>query len=335
LTGAVRTIAPVLRSRVVIVNKSTVPIGATELVADTVRAALSPEGDTLSFSVVSNPEFLREGTAVQDSLQPERIVVGSDDEDAARSVAQLFSSTGSPVIVTDPVTAETIKYASNAFLAVKLSFVNALSQLCEAVGAQANDLMEGLGHDRRIGQGFLQPGPGWGGSCLPKDTHALLHIAESAGYDFALLRGAIEANDNQRQHVVAKVRRAARDHQTVCVLGLTFKAGTDDRRTSPAVSIAQELFDTGMVIHAFDPTLRDADADALDLRDFTLFSDPYAAATGAGVIVVLTEWDEFRGLDFAKIKELMDQPALVDARNHLDKKTLRKVGFSYEGIGSS
>ena len=215
-------------------------------------------------SVVSNPEFLREGTAVLDSLNPDRIVVGADDAPAAAKVGDLFSSTRAPLIVTDATTSETIKYASNAFLATKLSFVNALAGLCEEVGADARDVLLGLGYDKRIGFEFLRPGPGWGGSCLPKDTRALLHIAGEAGYDFSLLAGAIASNDEQLARVVAKVRGGLRWHRPaappIAVWGLTFKANTDDRRDSPSLQIAHRLADLGAIVQAFDPTV-DAETD--------------------------------------------------------------------------
>ena len=281
-------------------------------------------------TVVSNPEFLREGTAVSDSLHPDRIVVGADDKRAATEVGDLFAPTGAPLIVTDTVTAETIKYASNAFLATKLSFVNALAGLCESVGADARDLILGLGYDKRIGFEFLRPGPGWGGSCLPKDTAALVHIAESAGYDFALLRGAIASNEDQMNRVVAKVARrrptAGWTGAEVAVWGLTFKAGTDDRRSSPALEVAAPAGGAG----GQDPGLRpdgrrrERPGDRRTSRGSTLAGDPYEACRGARVAVLLTEWDEFRGLDFAKVRDLMATPAVVDARNLLDPAALRR-----------
>jgi UDPglucose 6-dehydrogenase len=232
------------------------------------------------------------------------------------------------------VTAETIKYASNAFLATKLSFVNALAGLCELVGADARDLMLGLGYDKRIGFEFLRPGPGWGGSCLPKDTSALLRIAESAGYDFALLREVVAANDEQLARVGAKVAAAAAGAggAPAAVWGLTFKAGTDDRRNSPAVAVARRLRQEGLAVRAYDPTVRPGRTDA-DLEGIELCADPYEAARGAAVVAVLTEWDEFKGLDFAKVRDLMAVPSVVDGRNLLDPAALRRLGFTYTGVG--
>src|ERR1700734_326919 len=227
--AAAKEIASSLESGAIVVNKSTVPVGSANVVEHVIGRP--------DIGVVSNPEFLREGTAVLDSLKPDRIVVGADDARAATRVGELFSSTGAPLIVTDATTAETIKYASNAFLATKLSFVNALAGLCEEVGADARDVLLGLGYDKRIGFGFLRPGPGWGGSCLPKDTRALLHIAGEAGYDFSFLEGAIQTNNEQFVRVVTKVKHAvggSLDGATIAVWGLTFKAGTDDLRNSPA-----------------------------------------------------------------------------------------------------
>jgi UDPglucose 6-dehydrogenase len=291
--------------------------------------------------VVSNPEFLREGSAVRDSLQPDRLVVGADDAHAAALVGGLFAATGAPLIVTDATTSETIKYASNAFLATKLSYVNAVAGLCEELGADVRDVMLGLGYDKRIGFEFLRPGPGWGGSCLPKDTRALLHIAQEAGYDFQLLAGAIASNEQQLARVVAKVEVAcggAADGATVGVWGLTFKANTDDRRDSPSLQIAHRLAALGARVQAFDPTVAvELDADGEhgpdDLRGLHLYADPYEAATGAVAVVVLTEWDEFRWLDFARVLELMAVPSILDARNLLDPAAVRRMGFTYAGIG--
>jgi UDPglucose 6-dehydrogenase len=327
IEAAAKEIAPNLALGAVVVNKSTVPVGSANMVEQVIGRA--------DVGVVSNPEFLREGTAVLDSLNPDRIVVGADDARAAAKVGELFSSTRAPLIVTDATTSETIKYASNAFLATKLSFVNALAGLCEEVGADARDVLLGLGYDKRIGFEFLRPGPGWGGSCLPKDTRALLHIASEAGYDFSLLAGAIASNDEQLSRVVAKVETAcggSAKGATIAVWGLTFKANTDDRRDSPSLEIAHRLSDLGATVQAFDPTV-DAETDVPDLQDLQLRADPYAAAAGAQVVVVLTEWDEFRWLDFSRVKASMAEANIVDARNLLDPAAVRRMGFLYSGIG--
>ncbi|MHB1503828.1 MAG: UDP-glucose dehydrogenase family protein [Acidimicrobiales bacterium] len=310
----------------VVVNKSTVPVGSTLLV----ERCLGRQ----DVVVVSNPEFLREGSAVHDCLHPDRVVVGADDQRAAASVGALFAGTGAPLIVTDAATAETIKYASNAFLAMKLSFVNSVSNLCEAVGADVRDVLLGMGYDHRIGFEYLRPGPGWGGSCLPKDTRALVYLASEAGYDFALLREAIASNDSQLQSVVAKVRAAAGGQlagTTVAAWGLTFKARTDDRRESPAVEVIRCLVSEGAMIRAFDPTVAGVVPDLPG--EVELATDAYQACKGSAVLVVLTEWDEFRWLDFAQVRESMASPNVVDARNLLDPAALRRLGFNYKGMG--
>jgi UDPglucose 6-dehydrogenase len=316
-----------LRPGAIIVNKSTVPVGTAALVERMTQQA--------GIRVVSNPEFLREGSAIADSLHPDRIVVGADDPADAQKVGQLFAATGAPVIVTDTTTAEAIKYASNAYLATKLSFVNALADLCETVGANVDDLMAGVGHDQRIGFEFLHPGPGWGGSCLPKDTSALLHRAEVVGHDFALLRGAIAQNEDHMDRVVQKIARLSGgtlEGALIAVWGLTFKAGTDDRRSSPATAITRRLVRAGSHVSAYDPTVP-RNAGEPDLAGITIVPNPYEACRGAHVVALLTEWGEFASLNFTKVAALMDTPAVFDARNILDPTALRRLGFSYAGIG--
>src|SRR5580698_6711827 len=301
-----KEIASHLEPGAIVVNKSTVPVGSANMVEQVIGRS--------DIGVVSNPEFLREGTAVLDSLNPDRIVVGADDARAATKVGELFSSTRAPLIVTDATTSETIKYASNAFLATKLSFVNALAGLCEEVGADARDVLLGLGYDKRIGFEFLRPGPGWGGSCLPKDTRALLHIAGNVGYDFSLLAGTIASNDEQLARVVRKVEVAAGGTLAgvpVAVWGLTFKANTDDRRDSPSVQVTRRLVALGARVQAFDPTVQPQEDSPDDLRGLELKGDPYEAASGAQVLVVLTEWDAFRWLDYERVRAVMAVPAVV------------------------
>lgn len=315
-------IGPVLEPGTVVINKSTVPVGSTRVV----ERALGRE----DVAVVSNPEFLREGSALHDCLHPDRIVIGSEDGAAAIRVAALFERVQAPVMVTDPASAETIKYASNAFLATKVSFINAVANLCEAVGADVRDVVLGMGYDRRIGFEFLRPGPGWGGSCFPKDTRALLRIGEDAGYDFDLLRGVIAVNAEQHARVVAKVTDLAGgslEGAAVAAWGLTFKARTDDRRDSPAVEIIRLLREAGASVRAYDPTVRQP------LEGMEVCADPYAACQGASVLVVLTEWDELRWLDFAKVAAAMAAPCVVDARNLLEPAAMRLAGFRYQGIG--
>ena len=326
LESVAAEIGPLLERGAIVVNKSTVPVGSTHLVEELLRR---PDA-----AVVSNPEFLREGSAIHDALHPDRIVVGADDQGAAARVGALFASTQAPLIVTDAATAETIKYASNAFLATKLSFVNEVANLCEAVGADVRDVLLGMAYDHRIGFDYLRPGPGWGGSCLPKDTRALVHIGQQFGYEFALLRGAIDANETQLSSVTAKVARAvggSLEGRTIAVWGLTFKAGTDDRRDSPAVEIVRRFVSAGARVQAFDPTVAGPVAEfphSVEVR-----VDAYAACERAACLVVLTEWDELRWLDFTKVRGLLAEPNVVDARNLLDPTGLRRMGFSYVGIG--
>ena len=250
IEAASAEIGPVLCEGAIVVNKSTVPVGTTIVVDEVIQRA--------DIKVVSNPEFLREGTAVNDFLHPDRVVVGADDRGAAEKVAELYSSIETEIIITDAASAETIKYAANGFLAMKISFVNSVAAMCEAVGADVVDVVEGIGSDRRIGREFLQPGPGWGGSCFPKDSHSLVHLAETHGYGFSMMRGVIAVNDEQRERMVRKVQRAAGTNDlngmTISVLGLTFKAGTDDLRDSPSLAIIGRLRELGATVRAYDPT---------------------------------------------------------------------------------
>jgi UDPglucose 6-dehydrogenase len=326
IEAAAREIGPVLPAEAVVVNKSTVPVGSTRVV----ERALG-RSDVF---VVSNPEFLREGNAVSDFLQPDRVVIGADDQSAAVRVAALYVGVPAPLMVTDPASAETIKYACNAFLATKLSFVNAVAAICEAVGADVNDVILGMGYDKRIGHEFLRPGPGWGGSCFPKDTKALIHIAENHGYAFRLLRGVVEVNDEQFARTAEKVVRMAGgsiDGVKIAAWGLTFKARTDDLRESPSLEILRRLADQGGVITAYDPAV----PSTKQLPGLQIAPDAYAAVEGAEVLVVLTEWDEFKWLDMNKVKELMVGPRIVDARNLLDRAAVLRRGFAYQGIGRS
>jgi UDPglucose 6-dehydrogenase len=321
-------IAPHLKPGAVVVTKSTVPVGS----AGVVVAALG-RPDT---AVVSNPEFLREGNAVHDWLHPDRIVIGSETQEAARKLAGLYASLQAPVLITDPASAETVKYACNAFLAAKVSFVNAIANLCQAVGADSVDVIQGMSYDRRIGGDHLAPGPGWGGSCFPKDTKALIRIAEDHGYDFALLKEAVAANERQFDLVADQVIEAAGDAgATVAAWGLTFKAATDDLRESPALSVLARLRARGVHIKAFDPTLPDPADPNLAGLGLELCDDPYAACEGASVLVVLTEWRQFREMDLCKVAGLMTRPVIVDTRNLLEPADVRAAGCRYQGRGRS
>jgi UDPglucose 6-dehydrogenase len=323
---AAEEIAAVLPFEAIVVNKSTVPVGSTKVVE---RALKRPD-----VKVVSNPEFLREGSAVQDFLKPDRVVVGSDDQAAAMKVASLYDGLSTRVIITDPASAETIKYAANAFLATKLSFINAIAAICEGVGADINDVVVGMGSDKRIGENFLRPGPGWGGSCFPKDSRALIKIAEDADYSFDLLKGVITVNDQQLDRVADKIRTAAGGSlsgKVVAVWGLTFKAGTDDLRDSPAIAIIQRLMKFGARVQAFDPTVTDIRTGIPN--DLVIASSSAEATAKANVLAVLTEWDEFKWISPTTIATTMNGKQIIDGRNLLDRKDWERAGFTYQGIG--
>ena len=331
IEAASAEIGPVLREGAIVVNKSTVPVGTTNVVDEVIQRA--------DIKVVSNPEFLREGTAVNDFLHPDRVVVGADDRGAAEKVAALYSSIETEIIITDAASAETIKYAANGFLAMKISFVNSVAAMCEAVGADVVDVVEGIGSDRRIGREFLQPGPGWGGSCFPKDSHSLVHLAETHGYGFSMMRGVIAVNDEQRERMVRKVQRAAGTNDlngmTISVLGLTFKAGTDDLRDSPSLAIIGRLRELGATVRAYDPTTTGRLSRIQDsfLEGINVQQSVDEAMREGDVLVILTEWPEFRSLDFEQVKELLSGSAIVDTRNLLDPQSVRAAGLSYDGVG--
>jgi UDPglucose 6-dehydrogenase len=322
--SAAHEIGPLLSSECVVINKSTVPVGSTHVVERALERA--------DVFVVSNPEFLREGSAVHDFLHPDRIVIGSDNQAAAIRVTELFSAIRAPLVVTDPPTAETIKYASNAFLATKVSFINAIANVCEAVGANVREVVLGMGYDKRIGSEFLRPGPGWGGSCFPKDSHALVRIAEEAGYDFELLKGVIAVNDEQHERVAQRVTAmvgGSLEGKRVAVWGLTFKARTDDLRYSPSLEVIERLVTAGATVRAYDPT-RTAPLPGIDVA-----TDPYDACDEAEVLVILTEWDEFRWLDLGLVRARMAKPRVFDARAVIEPAAARRAGFAYGGIGVS
>jgi UDPglucose 6-dehydrogenase len=304
------------------VVKSTVPPGTAAIL----RKRLADLGS--SARLVSHPEFLREGKAVEDFMEPDRIVVGSYDRADAEHVASLYRSLDTEVVVTDPTSAEMIKYANNAYLAARLTFANALANVCEAVGADVVDVIHGIGLDHRIGPHFLQPGPGYGGSCFPKDTAALISVAQDAGYDFQLLKAVIEADHEQRRRVAEKVRQAAGGglhRRRIAMWGVAFKAGTDDVRESPALRIARILQADGAEVVAYDP---EATSDEL-----TMAEDPIAAVTDADVLLVATEWPEFSTIDMTLVAAAMKGHRVVDARNLLDSASVRAAGLDYWGLG--
>jgi UDPglucose 6-dehydrogenase len=331
---AAAEIAQVLKPGAVVVNKSTVPVGSTLAVERVLQRD--------DVSVVSNPEFLREGTAVHDFLHPDRVVIGSADRAAAERVAELYATIDTPILITDPASAETIKYAANGFLAMKISFVNAVAAMCEAVGADVAAVVDGIGSDQRIGGQFLRPGPGWGGSCFPKDSRALVKIAEDHGYNFTMMRGVIDVNDEQLERMVAKIAAAAGRSKgelsgvTVGALGLTFKAGTDDLRESPALAIIAELRRLGAAVRAYDPTAVGelSPHQGVVLEGIELVGDALDIADGADVVALFTEWPEFSKIDLPQLAARLARPVtIVDTRNLLDPVLVREAGLGYDGVG--
>ncbi|WP_134713332.1 UDP-glucose dehydrogenase family protein [Saccharomonospora xinjiangensis] len=324
--AAVEALARVLSPGCVVAVKSTVPVGTTT------RTEV-----TLGRPAVNNPEFLREGHAAYDFLNPDRIVIGASDHAAADRVATLYEGLSAPVVRTDPASSELAKYASNAFLAVKVSYVNVLAELCERLGADIADVAKAMRLDPRIGSAFLSPGPGWGGSCLPKDTRALLRAAGEAGVDFSVLADAMAANHHQHERVVEKVRQAVTgspdgslEGLRLGLLGLAFKAGTDDVRESPALAVATRLAECGAVLTGYDPGLGRADRTGGVVQ---LVDDVTLVAKDAAGLVLLTEWPEFRDLDWAHLADLTDRATIVDTRNLLDPDELAAAGFVYCGLG--
>jgi UDPglucose 6-dehydrogenase len=325
-----RTIAAAAEGYKVIISKSTVPVGSTKRVERIIEESMEEYHE---FDVVSNPEFLREGTAVFDFMKPSRIIIGCDSQKAVMRMTELYRGINAPLLITDPVSAEMIKYASNAFLATKVSFINAVANLCEAVGADVREVSLGMGYDERIGFEFLKAGPGFGGSCFPKDCRALLEIAREHGYHFELLEGVMKVNMDQHERMLEKVERVTGglEGSKIGVLGLAFKANTDDSRESPAVYIARGLIERGAAVTVYDPHAMDNVR--LELEGARFARDAYEAVTGAEVLLLLTEWDEFKWLDYDRILALMKTPSIVDTRNCLDPAVLRKLGFTYEGVG--
>jgi UDPglucose 6-dehydrogenase len=322
-------VAGLISGYVVVINKSTVPVGSSALIDRIIRTRVRED---IEFDVASNPEFLREGSSVFDFMHPDRVVIGTTSERAAGVLTELYRPLGAPLIVTDPATAEMIKYASNTFLATKVSFINAIANICDAVGADVREVALGMGYDARIGMEFLKPGPGFGGSCLPKDSRALIALSQQHGYDFHLLRGVLEVNEDQHRVIVRKLERLTGDlsGRTVAVWGLSFKPNTDDVRDSPATAIVRLLLERGARVRAYDPVVGEQVFSELGVERAT---DPIAAAEGAHAVILLTEWNEFRWLDFDRLRAVMAQPVLVDARNLLDPHRLRQLGFAYEGVG--
>ncbi len=329
------TIARHMNGYKVIVTKSTVPVGT----GDRLRAIIGKsQTERINFDMASNPEFLREGAAIEDFMRPNRVVIGAASDHAVAILRDLYRPLyliETPIVITDIATAEMIKYASNAFLATKVSFINEIANLCERVGADVHQVARAMGLDGRIGSKFLHPGPGYGGSCFPKDVVALLALARRHEYDFHILSAVDAVNQRQRELMVAKIQCAVGDLSgaTLACLGLSFKPNTDDIREAPAVSILSALQKLGASIRAYDPAAMGHAKDALP--GVVLCGDPYEAITGCDAVVLMTEWNQFRNLDMERVKTLLRRPVFLDLRNVYDPHRMRELGFSYVGVGRS
>ena len=328
---AVSSIAENLDHPIIIVNKSTVPVGTGDLVADMI---VRQNGETTpKFNVVSNPEFLREGSAINDFMNPDRVVLGSTNRVAAEEVAELYEALRAPIMITDLRTAEMIKYASNAFLATRISFINEIANICESLCADVKEVAKGMGMDKRIGPSFLDAGLGWGGSCFPKDVKALNFMAATRGAHPQLLQAVMDINVNQRVRAVNKLDQAldGLKGKTIGVLGLSFKPNTDDIRDAPALDIIRMLLDAGATVQGFDPQAMQASKEVIP--NLILCDGPYEVAESADALLLATEWNAFKSLDFSKIKTNMKGNVILDGRNIWDRYELHKMGFNYIGIG--
>lgn len=332
--AAAEEIAPFLPKGVVVVDKSTVPVGTGDEVERIIRET-DPDSDV---HVASNPEFLREGAAIDDFKRPDRVVIGVDSEEAERVLREIYrplTRNESPLVVMSRRGAELTKYAANAFLATKISFINEMADLCEKVGADVRDVGKGIGLDTRIGNRFLEPGPGYGGSCFPKDTLALLKTGQDYEAPLRIVESVVAANDQRKRSMGRKVINALGADEThgktVALLGLTFKANTDDMRDSPSISIVQALQDVGIKVRAYDPEGMDQAKKVIDNIDYC--KDAYDALDDADAAVIVTEWDAFRALDMSRVKSLLKRPLLVDLRNLYSRQDLEAQGFTYIGVG--
>jgi UDPglucose 6-dehydrogenase len=330
LASAARSIAKSMTSPLILINKSTVPVGTGDWVADIVH---DNQPEPIDFSVVSCPEFLREGSAIADFMHPYRTVLGSMDREAAEKVAQLHLPLRAPIIITDLRTAEMIKYASNAFLATKISFINEIANICEALGADVKEVAIGMGYDQRIGPMFLDAGLGYGGSCFPKDVKALAYMAAEKGRHPQLLHSVMTINDDRRPMAVNRMSEMLDGLQakTIGLMGLSFKPNTDDMREAPAIDIAKGLNAGGAIVRGYDPVAMEVAKDLLP--EVELFPDVYSMADGCDGMMVVTEWNEFKFVDLERIRSLMKQPIIFDGRNIYDPDTMDKLGFKYRGLG--
>lgn len=328
---AAESIADLAGDKIIVVNKSTVPVGTGDWVAEVIQKRRN--GKPLDLNVVSNPEFLREGSAISDFMQSDRVVLGSENRAAAEKIAELYAPLRCPVLITDLRTAEMIKYASNAFLATRISFINEIANVCEELGADVKVVAQGMGLDKRIGSAFLDAGLGWGGSCFPKDVKALAHMAVLHGTHPQLLQAVMEINRNQRRRIVYKLRKAlgGLNDATIGILGISFKPNTDDIREAPALEVIHLLENEGAHIKAYDPQAMENAATMLP--KVKLCENPYQVAEGADALILVTDWNEFKQIDFNRIKPLMKNAVIMDGRNLWDEKTLKNLGFQYFGVG--
>ncbi len=327
------SIGKLMEGYVIVATKSTVPVGTNERIRGII---MKNQRSKILFDIVSLPEFLREGAAVKDFFNPDRIVIGCDSDAARDKMVRLhkpLERVGKPIFVTDIRSAELIKYASNAFLATKISFINEIAKLCEKVGADVKKVAQGMGLDERIGARFLQAGVGYGGSCFPKDVLALISTGKQHGVDFKILRAADQVNKEQRAYLIEKVLSLYKtlNGKTIAVWGLAFKPKTDDVREAPSITIIKELQRLGAHIRAFDPVAEENAKKVLTGIDYA--KDPYETVKGADALIIMTEWDEFRTIDMEKVKSLMKEPSIVDGRNLYDPAEMRKLGFTYKSIG--
>lgn len=338
-----RGIARAMEKYTVVVDKSTVPVGTGRKVSLWIRDELEKRGARIDYDVVSNPEFLREGSAVQDFTHPDRVVIGSESSrarDAMKDVYRALYLNETPYIETNLETAEMIKYASNAFLAVKITFINEVANLCEKLGANVQDVSKAMGRDGRIGAKFLHPGPGYGGSCFPKDTRAMARIGRDHGETLSIVEATIEANERQKTRMVEKIEaglggEGSLKGKTIAMLGLAFKPNTDDMRESPALAVCEGLAARGAAIRAWDPAAMKEAAWRLEsIKDSVVFAaDEYDAIAGADALVLITEWNQFRTLDLDRVKTLLKAPFFFDLRNVYKREEIEAKGFRYEGVG--
>ncbi len=330
---AAKDVAEAMNGYKVLVTKSTVPIGTGKWLRDFVTANLKSPTE---FGVASNPEFLREGAAIDDFMRPDRVVIGSNEDQAIEVMKELYRPLfliETPIVITSLEAAELIKYAANAFLATKITFINEVANLCDAIGCDVHDVARGMGMDNRIGRKFLHPGPGYGGSCFPKDTRALTTVADQFGVETRIVDAVIEANDRQRDAMIPKIEKLVGDlnGKKIGVLGLSFKPETDDMRESPAIEIIHTLVERGATVRAFDPVAMEEAKHFLKGIEYA--SDEYDAIKGADALVIITEWNQFRALDMEKVKQLLKAPKIADLRNIYEPADMRALGFDYVGVG--